>query len=768
VGALAAGLAISPLCRAPAGPAALVALLLAGAAVAALRPRGRSLVPWLALLALLCLCTGLLAGAARLRAIDARAYAALPGTRVAVRGYVVAVPRRSRGVVRARVETAAGLLLIEAPEPVPDLPVGAEVRARGVIAAPPPWYRGHLRRQGVSRILQAARIEATGVRRGGLWGRIDRMRVRAEKALGRGMPEREGALARGFVLGEDDRIDARTVEDFRRSGLAHLLAVSGQNVLLLALLAAPLLAQLGIPLRARLLWLLALIALYVPLAGGGPSIQRAGVMGAASLVATLAGRPASRAYALLLAATITLAINPRTSGDAGWQLSFAAVCGIFLAAAPLREWFERRLGGGGWRRALAEGLAITVAAALATAPLMAHHFESLSVTTLAANLLALPAVAPAMWLGMLAAGAGQIPGIPVEPLNWLNSLLLAYIAQVAEWLGRPGWALAPLRLESWAAVAGVYVAMVAGAAALRAWAGARAGVAVRLPHRDRATWRLGHARALVAVAAVAVVVLGATGLAGRQPSGSPTGLRVTVLDVGQGDAILLQPATAEPVLVDGGPPDGNLRGELDRLGVSTLGAAVVTHDQSDHAGGIEELLGAIPIRRLVYAEAGRSMLAGATGAGAIPTRLAEGGELRAGSLRLEALWPPSELVRSQHAGSGDANSRSLVLLARWGSFVLRLSAPAPPAPVPFDPGPIDVLKVSHHGSADAGLAGLLDRASPRLAVVSVGEENPFGHPDPDTLSTLHERHIHVLRTDLDGRVTIEVGERGGARVETEH
>ena len=122
-------------------------------------------------------------------------------------------------------------------------------------------------------------------------------------------------------------------EDFQRSGLAHLLAVSGQNVMLLALLVLAAGALLGAGLRARLLTALALIAVYVPLAGAGPSIQRAGVMGAAGLVAALAGRPASRWYALGLAAAVTLALNPRAAGEPGWQLSFAAVVGAARAGA---------------------------------------------------------------------------------------------------------------------------------------------------------------------------------------------------------------------------------------------------------------------------------------------------------------------------------------------------------------------------------------------------------------------------------------------------
>ena len=137
------------------------------------------------------------------------------------------------------------------------------------------------------------------------------------------------------------------MEDFRRAGLSHLLAVSGQNVALLALLAMPVLALLGMPLRARLLWVLGLIAVYVPLAGAGPSIQRAGVMGALSVLATLGGRRASRLYALAVAAVVTLAIDPGIAADVGWQLSFAAVLGILFLAAPLATAIGARLGARG-------------------------------------------------------------------------------------------------------------------------------------------------------------------------------------------------------------------------------------------------------------------------------------------------------------------------------------------------------------------------------------------------------------------------------------
>ncbi len=598
--------------------------------------------------------------------------------------------------------------------------------------------------------------------------RAEQMRERASAALGRGMPAREAELARGFVIGEDDRIDPGTVEDFRRAGLSHLLAVSGQNVVLLALLAMPLLAAFGIPLRTRLVWVLGLIAIYVPIAGAGPSIQRAGVMGALGVMATLAGRRASRFYALLIAAGVTLAIDPAVAGDVGWQLSFAAVLGILLLASPLREAIEGRLGSRGWRRALAEGAAVTIAATLATAPLIAFHFEELSTTTLFANLLALPAVAPAMWLGMISAAAGQAPGFPVELVNSINALLLAYIAQVAAWCGRPSWAVIHLHLSASELVAS-YLALAGGTVATMRLARLRHLASLRhspvdgpvsadidgFSARRRAFW------ALAVVGACLVAVASAWGGAG---SAAPpaSGLRIEVLDVGQGDSILLQPAGAAPVLVDGGPPGDGLVSKLRAEGIDALGAAIVTHDQSDHAGGIVELLGQVPVDRFVYAFVGRDLLSQARGAGASPERVAEGSVLRTGGLSLEVLWPPRALLSDPLDGA-DPNERALVILARWRRFSMLLTADAEAEAVPVDPGPIDVLKVAHHGSEDAGLDALLDRTDPKLAVISVGEDNPYGHPTAATLATLAAHRIRTLRTDLDGTVTIEV-HRGSVEV----
>jgi len=602
---------------------------------------------------------------------------------------------------------------------------------------------------------------------------LGEIRTRAEAAMGRGMPEREAGLARSFVLGEAERIDNRTREDFRRSGLSHLLAVSGQNVALLALLALPLLAALGISLRARLVWVLGLIVVYVFLAGADPSIQRAGVMGSITVLATLAGRRSSRFYALALAVIVTLAVNPRIAADVGWQLSFAAVLGILLLAAPLRDAIAARLGSRGWRRGLADGTAMTIAATIATAPLIAFHFEGLSTTTLAANLLALPAVAPAMWLGMLVVAAGQVPGFPVEVLNHLNAVLLAYIAQVAAWCGRPSWAYLHLRLGG-AGLVLFYLAIAVGAVLTMRIARWR-----RLSTRRRSNRAAGQPKsrasrpssarlriaAVLAAAATALAI--APGLltpTGHAAPGAPYGLRVSVLDVGQGDAILLQPAGGAAILVDGGPPGDGLAGMLRVAGVERLGAAIVTHDQTDHAGGVVDLFGRVPVQRLLYAVLDRHTVAEARAAGVVPARVAAGGELRSGQLRLNVLWPPRAALRGPRAGE-DPNRLAIVMLARWNRFSMLLTADAEAEATPIRSGPIDVLKVAHHGSDDAGLGRLLEGTEPKLAIVSVGDGNPFGHPTAATLATLSSHGVRTLRTDRDGTVVLDV-RRDSIRVST--
>jgi competence protein ComEC len=749
-----AGFALAPLAAARPALGVIGAIPIAVIALAAIRPpngaRSGVALAWLAVIGLVAALAGLLAGGARLHAIEDGALRARPGQHATVDGFVAGVPRRNGDEVDLRVDSPAGRVLLVAPEPVGDLPVGSEVSAEGVLETPEPWRAGYLRRQGIAMTLRTDRIRSEPGRRGGITGWVDGVRNRAERALGRSMPEREAALARGFVLGEDDRIDHATRDDFQRSNLTHLLAVSGENVILLCVLAWPLLALLGLTLRARLVGALCLIAIYVPVTGAGPSIQRAGVMGAAGLVAALADRPRSRWYAVLLAAAITLAVNPRADGDVGWQLSFAAVIGIMLWARRLASVLSRNAEPRSARRALAEAVAVTAAATVATAPLMAEAFDQFSPAALPANVLAAPAVAPAMWLGMLAAIAGQLPLIPVEPVNWLDSLCLAYIAQIADWLAAPHWALLTVHLRSIWSVAGAYAALLLAMELLLR--GLRRRKALGLQPLGR----------LIAIPAAALLALGTLLLVWPTGGGvpaqpPPADLVVRVLDVGQGDSILLQPPGAEPVLVDTGPPGDGVEDRLRELGIRSLAAIVISHDQSDHAGDLGELLDSVHVGRVVYGRADPRLRIAALAAGAEPFRLAEGGELDSGELHLSALWPPRELLGET---AEDPNLLCLVLVAQWRHFSMLLTGDAEAESVPMDPGPIDVLKVAHHGSEDAGLGELLDRSVPRLAVISVGAGNSYGHPTEATISQLRRHEVPTMRTDRQGEVDIEADGSG--------
>jgi competence protein ComEC len=715
-------------------------------------PRNRSATAaWIACVAAAGVAGGAGIGTVRLAAIDGGALLAPVGADVTIRGYVASFAHHSQGHVDVVVATPEGRLVLETPEPAPELEMGTGVEASGTIRAPPDWQRDYYERLGVERILVSSQPRPLGRRRKGLAGAVDGVRQRSEEALTMGTTEPAANLLRGFVLGEDDRIDDATRDRFKRSGLAHLLAVSGQNVVLLAILGAAICAALGVSLRGRLVAVLALVVLYVPLTGAGASIQRAGIMGAAGVVAAMAGRPTSRWYALLLAAAATLAINPRAEGDIGWQLSFAAVLGILCFCAPLSRLLAgprpRRL-----RRALGEAAALTISATLATAPLTAFHFETLSLVALPANLLAVPAEAPVMWAGMLAAAAGQVSALAASPLSWLAGLLAGYVDQVAAWTAGPSWAQINLGVGGLAVLAAVYatlgVTLLVGLRSAARRAGMRPASTLPGPrHRPRTRW-LALALALLAFLVAGVALLGT----GRAPPPRHGQLRVDVLDVGQGDAILLRPARAPAVLVDAGPPGSDVAGDLDRLGVHELGALVLTHPDLDHVGGVPALVARVQPDRVLYARVDRTSRAAATNSGADLERVEGGDVVRSGNLRLDVLWPPPS--RMGLGPPAVTNELAVVLLAKWPGFRMLLTADAEAELAPVNPGDIDVLKVAHHGSDDAGLDALLARARPELAVISVGADNPFGHPTPATLASLADAGVPVLRTDRDGEIEI--------------
>jgi len=454
-------------------------------------------------------------------------------------------------------------------EPPPSAAPGAVLAVAGRIQ-PLADHDRLQRRRGAAARLDVWRLVVTGANRGGLAGALDGVRSRGERGLSAGLPRPDAALLRGIVLGQDEAIAPEMRVAFQDSGLAHLLAVSGTNVMLLATLVLALGALLGLPLRWRLTAALVLVSLYVPLAGAGPSIQRAGVMGAAGLVAALAGRPASRWYALGLAAAVTLALNPYAAAEPGWQLSFAAVAGLLALAPAVRKWLERR----GAHPLLAEAAALTGVATLATAPLLALHFDRVSLVSLPANLLVAPAVAPIMWLGTVAAAVGQVTAEAALPFNVINAGLLAFLAWVARVCAGLPFASVGVPPTVVLAIYGTFALAVL--ALRRGW--------LRLP---RAPAR-GGPLLLGGVAAVSLLAL-VLGVGGGVAPPRPGETIVSFLDVGQGDATLIQRDGAS-LLVDTGPPDGPVVQRLQEAGVRRLDVLLVTHAQADHEGAAPQII----------------------------------------------------------------------------------------------------------------------------------------------------------------------------------
>jgi competence protein ComEC len=763
LGWLVAGL----LCAAaPVVAAALAAVLLAtGPLLGDRRLTALALVGAAAVLA------GGVGGAARLGALDRTGLGPQFEREIAVRAVLLERPRPVRGgapwggrepataLLRLRTGPGRGERVVARASRWPAVRVGAELAIVGRLGRLGPhdeWQR----RRGAHGRLFAERMRATGHARGGVAGVVDRLRAGAEGAVSAGLDSRRAALARGMVLGEDEALSDDVRDDFRASGLAHLVAASGQNVALLAALAIGGLTALGASLRLRLLGALALVAVYVPLAGAGPSIQRAGVMGAAGLVAALAGRPASRAYALLLAAAATLAVNPRASADPGWQLSFAAVAAIAILAGPLAARLVER----GVPRLAAEVVAMTGAATLATTPLIALHFDRVSLVSLPANVLAAPAVAPAMWLGLVAIVAGLAAPSAAILVNALAQFPLAFVGWVATATARLPFAAVSARpLPVFAATGLLGAAVAAWAHGRRLWPGPR-----RRP-------------AIVAVGCVVLALLSGLSGCGRGASPpDPADLVVSFLDVGQGDATLVQHRGAT-VLVDTGPPGGPLLRRLAEAGVRRLDLLVITHAQADHEGEAAAVLDRYPVGLVLdggdpsasgsggaaasgawsdAARVGRAPILAAIAHHHVRRAIPDAGEvLRAGPIELDVLWPRREPAAA-HAGL-DPNQRAIVAHLRDGDFDLLLPADAESDVTAALPLPaVDALKVAHHGSADPGTPDLLGRLHPRVAAIEVGRGNPYGHPTPQTLAALRAAVPAVYRTDRDGTVRLIV--HGGA------
>jgi competence protein ComEC len=739
---LCAGLALATLARASSEFVFAVALAAAVASVATLEPRVRTGILACALGA-----AGLWWGSVRLDALDTSVLAPRVGEAgraiLEITGPTRRTPYRLR--VPARVRSFRSQSLTESV--LLELPLGRAPPQGALVEAPVQLReprrpadgfdeRTFLRRRGIHVVVRGREWRLVG-RRGGVAGVADQIRHRLAASIAPGLAGERRAVLAGLVLGEEEGLSEGLREDFRASGLYHLLAVSGQNVAFVAGGVIVLAWLLGISRLAAEVGALGAIGAYVLAVGWQPSVVRAGVAGALASLAWLAARPRDRWYFLLLGAALLLAWNPYSLYEPGFQLSFAAVASIFVLVPRL----ERRLEGYPVPRKLATVVAVSGACGAVTAPILLFQFGAVPAYSILSNALAAPVVGVSFSLALVTALLDPLLPSAALATAWANGWLAAYVAACARAVGGlPG---AEVR-------SGVAIAVVALlTAGLLAW-------------RRAPTWRRPR---MVVLAGVAVLVAAAWQIRPQELRPPPSGLRLTVLDVGQGDAILLE-VREGAVLVDQGPPEAEVDDQLRKLGVRRISLAVLTHPQRDHVGGAAELLEHLRIDRILDPEIpAASPEESAARAEAqrrrIPVVTARAGLVfRLGGLRLRVLWP-----RAQPPGGQDPNLFATVMVASYGTVDVLLTADAEsPVTVPLNPPPVEILKVAHHGSADDGLARLLALARPKIAVISCGRNNDYGHPAPSTLAALEAvPGLELFRTDRHGAVVIE---SDGRRIST--
>jgi competence protein ComEC len=563
------------------------------------------------------------------------------------------------------------------------------------------------------------------------------------------------AVVTAILIGDRAGLPIATTERLQAAGTYHVIAISGGNVALVVLIGLGLVRLAVRAHRVRMVAAIGLVAAYGWVVGGDPSVSRAVVAACVYLACRGAGLSAAPIDVLGLVVLIVLAANPMLSLDVGAWLSFGAALGILLGASRIGSW----LGGAGTGtsttrstvgRPMVMLFSATVAVELMLLPVNASIFSRLGVAGLLLNFVAIPSMAVvqiagillmlvATWWESAAWGAAWAAHLAVTAL--VGSARLVDVAPWLSWRVPPPSAL-------W-----VVAYYTAGGLAI-------AGVV-------RSTgWRLVPAGAALISALVLL-----TAPAVEQSAPRRGWLRATMLDVGQGEAILVQFPAGQSLLVDaGGVPSGfDLGGRvvvraLWALGVRRLDWLAFTHADLDHIDGARAVAAILRPREVwegtpVPPDSRREALRTfAASRGIAWRRLQRGDTLEIGSVALSILHPPLPDWERQHVRNDD----SLVIQLRYGEVELLLTGDigrATEAQLALADesggGRLRVLKVAHHGSRTSTSAEFLNRTSPQLALISAGRGNLFGHPAPDVTSRLLAAGAELFRTDQDGAIRLE-------------
>lgn len=568
-----------------------------------------------------------------------------------------------------------------------------------------------------------------------------------------GLPPGARALLPGLVVGDTARLTPELRDAFEATDLTHLTAVSGSNlaILLMLLIGPPgtailaerggLAPRLGIPLRVTAVLGGALTLGFVIVCRPDPSVLRAAACGLITLLAIGTGRRRSLLPALSAAVLLLLLNDPWLARSYGFLLSVLATGALLVLAPRWSAALQRR----GVSPRPAELLAAAAAAQAVCAPVVAVLAARVSLVAVPCNLLAEPAVAPATVLGFAALVVAPVAMPAARALAWLAGLPTGWIVVVA----RHGAGLPGATVDwpgTWPGAALLAALTVAG---------------VLLGRRlSRHPWLCAAAALLLLLA-----VLRPVPLTGALTGWPPPRWRMVACDVGQGDALVLSAGegTGTAVVIDTGPDPALADRCLRSLGITTIPLLVLTHFHADHVDGLPGVLrgrrvGAIETTTLYEPSGQAAFVRRRAAVAGIPVVSATAGEhRRLGTLDWQVLWPPPPAPGA--LPDDGPNDASITLLVRTAGLTLVLLGDLEPAAqqrlLAATPGlpRVDVLKVAHHGSAYQDPA-LLARLRPRLALISCGVGNPYGHPSPRTVDALRALGATVLRTDTDGPIAV--------------
>lgn len=660
-----------------------------------------------------------------------------------------------------RVLTVQGLLLANVPR-YPAIAYGTRLQLDGRLETPPEnpafSYRDYLARQGVYSTMSRPRLTVLEEGQGHpFYHTLLAFKERAQATVNRSLPDPHGGVLSAVLLGARGDLPPSLLADFRTTGLSHLIVVSGFHVsLLVASLAAAVTPLLG---RRRATWVtLAGLALYTILVGAGPSVQRAAVMGGVYLFAArFLGRPTFAPAALVTAALIMSLWNPLIMWEVGFQLSFSATLGIMLYAERLQQaawrWLARRSDAetaNRISRPFLEILIVSLSAQVLTLPLVAAQFGQISLVALPANLLVLPAQPALLTLGGLATLVGMAWPAAGQLLAWTTWLFIHYTLEVVRALATVSGAAVPVYVSGGGSAA-LYAAILGATWYL--WQGQEARQNLHQGLAGRLTPRL----ALAGSGLAAALAL-AWGFS--QPDGT---LRVTFLDVGQGEAVFIQTPHGRQVLVDGGAYPTVLYEQLGRqmpFWDRQIDLLVATQPDPAYTAALPGLFRRYRVDRLLLdgVPAGlataEELVAAANVAG-VPLHYALAGEtiLLDEGVRLELLHPDG---RSEVS---DRRDNSIVLRLVYGDFSLLLTGAAGQAVEEWllqqgRPLRSLVLKAGRSGANQATGEAFLSAVQPRIVVVSAGRDNRRSDLHPDLLQRIAAGGASLLRTDELGAITV--------------